>query len=468
MSAAGQPHDLDRQAQVQQLQDKDTAQAQQASNRKDSPGPTGVAGSTGAGGIVGSGKKDTSAVGGGGGGGSTAAAVAASSGQTNAGHNKTAQPGLQRTGSGSVSAEVKQKLAEFVLAKKQREAAQNGVPLRHPWTQRQQMSLDQSSPPPANGRPGASAVPGKSDFPLRKTASEPNLKVRSVLKQKVMNRSSPLLLRRRGEKLIRRRIPLSLDSQNYVSSEGSPPSAASAHSSLHSSLGSSNGTPISEELAPPGGALGMATLVPTASGNVSGAVLYQTPNQSACSVLPPAGQILEQSMLYSSPSMPNISLGRPSATQASPIIDGKMLMSEAQMRAMAAARLGLPLASHHVLQPTLAFCSQLPENTMMNDKLANIRPISGQHQANIRPTSGQSHGLTALCLIDGDVTPPTSPVFLHSGHLRSLEQQSGVGALLGTGLASSSGRPLSRPLARPDFNGRFCAPSAELNPPLFL
>lgn len=35
-------------------------------------------------------------------------------------------------------------------------------------------------------------------------------------------------------------------------------------------------------------------------------------------------------------------------------------MSEAQIRAMAAARLGLPLVSHHVLQPSLAFCSQLP------------------------------------------------------------------------------------------------------------
>lgn len=35
-------------------------------------------------------------------------------------------------------------------------------------------------------------------------------------------------------------------------------------------------------------------------------------------------------------------------------------MSEVQVRAMAAARLGLPLVSYHVLQPNLAFCSQLP------------------------------------------------------------------------------------------------------------
>uniref|UniRef100_UPI00398F5F8E histone deacetylase 9-like n=1 Tax=Pristiophorus japonicus TaxID=55135 RepID=UPI00398F5F8E len=39
----------------------------------------------------------------------------------------------------------------------------------------------------------------KDDFPLRKTASEPNLKVRSRLKQKVAERrSSPLLRRKDG------------------------------------------------------------------------------------------------------------------------------------------------------------------------------------------------------------------------------------------------------------------------------
>lgn len=105
-----------------------------------------------------------------------------------------------------------------------------------------------------------------------------------------------------------------VDSQSFASSEGSPPSVASAHSSLHSSLGSSNRTPISEE---PPGPIGVSALVP----GTSSAVLYQGVNQSAaCSVLPSSGQILEQSMLYSSPSMPNISLGRPSAAQASPII----------------------------------------------------------------------------------------------------------------------------------------------------
>ena len=146
-----------------------------------------------------------------------------------------------------------------------------------------------------------------------------------------------------------------VDSQSHVSSDGSPPSAAST--SLQSSLGSSNGTPISEEVA-------MAS------------ALYQ----AACP--PPAGaQILEHG-LYSSPSMPNISLGRPSANQPPAIFDGKMFssMSEAQLRAMAAARFGLPLVSHHhVLQPMSGFCSQLPGELKATPAIAPRRaePVIG-------------------------------------------------------------------------------------------
>uniref|UniRef100_A0A4W5LS56 Histone deacetylase n=1 Tax=Hucho hucho TaxID=62062 RepID=A0A4W5LS56_9TELE len=69
-------------------------------------------------------------------------------------------------------------------------------------------SLDPNSPPQSNtpGTPPSYKLPpllgsyeGRDDFPLRKTASEPNLKVRSRLKQKVAERrSSPLLRRKDG------------------------------------------------------------------------------------------------------------------------------------------------------------------------------------------------------------------------------------------------------------------------------
>uniref|UniRef100_A0A8C2JAA8 Histone deacetylase n=1 Tax=Cyprinus carpio TaxID=7962 RepID=A0A8C2JAA8_CYPCA len=106
------------------------------------------------------------------------------------------------------STEVKLKLQEFLLSKK--EPGPGG--LNHSFPQKcwgaHHTSLEQSSPPQSNtpGTPPSYKLPsllgsyeGKDDFPLRKTASEPNLKVRSRLKQKVAERrSSPLLRRKDG------------------------------------------------------------------------------------------------------------------------------------------------------------------------------------------------------------------------------------------------------------------------------
>uniref|UniRef100_A0A4W5LSL1 Histone deacetylase n=1 Tax=Hucho hucho TaxID=62062 RepID=A0A4W5LSL1_9TELE len=107
------------------------------------------------------------------------------------------------------STEVKLKLQEFLLSKKE-----PGTPggLNHSFPQKcwgaHHTSLDPNSPPQSNtpGTPPSYKLPpllgsyeGRDDFPLRKTASEPNLKVRSRLKQKVAERrSSPLLRRKDG------------------------------------------------------------------------------------------------------------------------------------------------------------------------------------------------------------------------------------------------------------------------------
>ncbi|XP_077555105.1 histone deacetylase 4 isoform X2 [Haemaphysalis longicornis] len=268
------------------------------------------------------------------------------------------------------SSEVKQRLQEFVLNKKQREAAANNANTSPPnfrnWS-RQRSSLDQASPP------STSAVSpqcrhlllGKydDDFPLRKTASEPNLKVRSVLKQKVIERrSSPLLRRKDKGPIPLKRRPLTIDGGGSKpdSLEGSPPNGSlSLHSSLHSSNGS---TPIQEE-----------------------------PGTSPYHPLGGQGSSSDLA-LYSSPSMPNISLGRPPVATSS--ADGKILnsVSEAQVRAMAAARLGMPLTSH-VLHSSLPFCSPLP-------------------------------------VIDGEFTPPTSPGYVQQ-QMKGLEQSpSGPGHVL--------------------------------------
>nr|DBA22240.1 TPA: hypothetical protein GDO54_013286 [Pyxicephalus adspersus] len=107
------------------------------------------------------------------------------------------------------STEVKLKLQEFLLSKsKEVPGTANHSILQHPkcWGTHH-TSLDHSSPPQAGSpaTPPSYKMPllgncdGRDDFPLRKTASEPNLKVRSRLKQKVAERrSSPLLRRKDG------------------------------------------------------------------------------------------------------------------------------------------------------------------------------------------------------------------------------------------------------------------------------
>ncbi|KYO26764.1 hypothetical protein Y1Q_0019227 [Alligator mississippiensis] len=196
------------------------------------------------------------------------------------------------------STEVKQKLQEFLLSKSAtKDSPANGKNhsmSRHPklwYTAAHHTSLDQSSPPLSGASPPykytlLGAQDAKDDFPLRKTASEPNLKVRSRLKQKVTERRSSPLLRRKDGNVVssfKKRLFEVTESSVSSSSPGSGPSSPS------------NG--------------------PT------GSVM-----ENETSVLPPNSQaeplvsqqhilIGEESMnllsLYTSPSLPNITLGLP-------------------------------------------------------------------------------------------------------------------------------------------------------------
>ncbi|XP_074693062.1 histone deacetylase 9 isoform X12 [Strix aluco] len=137
------------------------------------------------------------------------------------------------------STEVKQKLQEFLLSKSAtKDSPANGKNhsmSRHPklWAAHH-TSLDQSSPPLSGASPPYKyTLPGaqdaKDDFPLRKTASEPNLKVRSRLKQKVTERrSSPLLRRKDGTvSSFKKRLFEVTESSVSSSSPGSGPSSPS-------------------------------------------------------------------------------------------------------------------------------------------------------------------------------------------------------------------------------------------------
>ncbi|KAF0026106.1 hypothetical protein F2P81_020843 [Scophthalmus maximus] len=139
------------------------------------------------------------------------------------------------------STEVKMRLQEFVLNKKKALAQRN---LNHClpsdprfwYGKTQHSSLDQSSPPQtalsAYNHPMLGTYDSKDDFPLRKTASEPNLKLRSRLKQKVTERrSSPLLRRKDGPITTAKKRSLDVAESACNSAPGSGPSSPNNSSS---------------------------------------------------------------------------------------------------------------------------------------------------------------------------------------------------------------------------------------------
>ncbi|XP_023225860.1 histone deacetylase 4-like isoform X3 [Centruroides sculpturatus] len=188
------------------------------------------------------------------------------------------------------SSEVKQKLQEFVLNKKHREAAANSA--NSPTTLR-------------NWHP----LLGKyeDDFPpLRKTVDGSSC----------TNENSP----------------------------DSPPNGANIHS-IHTNSGTTS--------------------------------IQEKPGTSPFHSLTGQGSVSDLT-LYSSPSMPNISLGRPPVHNSA---ESKSLVatSEAQVRAMAASRLGIPLTSH-MLQSSLPFYPALP---VIDGEFTPTSPVYIEHRMKV-------------------------------------------------------------------------------------
>ncbi|TMS11193.1 Histone deacetylase 9-B [Larimichthys crocea] len=195
------------------------------------------------------------------------------------------------------STEVKQKLQEFLLSKSAKDPAGNGVNhsfIHHPklwYTSSHHTSLDQSSPPLGGTSPTCqytlpSPIESKDDFPLRKTASEPNLKVRSRLKQKVAERRSSPMLKRRDGNIMTPYKKRALELMVPLAPGPSSPIGAS------SALGAENGP----------------SSLPTTTKT------ERWPSQPR--LFRPEGSVSMLS-LYTSPSLPNISFGL--STASSPI-----------------------------------------------------------------------------------------------------------------------------------------------------
>ncbi|XP_040820662.1 histone deacetylase 9 isoform X9 [Ochotona curzoniae] len=199
------------------------------------------------------------------------------------------------------STEVKQKLQEFLLSKSAtKDTPANGKNhsvSRHPklwYTAAHHTSLDQSSPPLSGTSPSYKyTLPGaqgsKDDFPLRKTASEPNLKVRSRLKQKVAERRSSPLLRRKDGNVVtsfKKRMFEVTESSISSSSPGSGPSSPN---------NGPTGTVTENET---------SALPPTTHAE-------QIVSQQRILIHEDSMNLLS---LYTSPSLPNITLGLPAVS----------------------------------------------------------------------------------------------------------------------------------------------------------
>ncbi|KAK7124249.1 hypothetical protein R3I94_018572 [Phoxinus phoxinus] len=140
--------------------------------------------------------------------------------------------------SAMASTEVRQKLHDFLMSKSARDPSVSGAgyPLSRSklwYSSAHPGPAEQSSPPlgetpPTFKYPLTSGLDYREDFPLRKTASEPNLKVRSRLKQKVSERRSGPIRRRDGSVLVtpmkKRTLELT-DSSANESPAGSGPSS---------------------------------------------------------------------------------------------------------------------------------------------------------------------------------------------------------------------------------------------------
>ncbi|XP_055760114.1 histone deacetylase 9-B isoform X9 [Salvelinus fontinalis] len=197
------------------------------------------------------------------------------------------------------SNEVKQKLQEFLLSKSNKDLSTAGAThtlIHHPklwYTSSHHTSLDQSSSPLGGMSPVChytlpSPQDGQDDFPLRKTASEPNLKVKSRLKQKVAERRSSPLLKRRDSNVMTpyKKRALEMMGTTYSTATNSAPgSGPSSPIGASSALGAENGP----------------SSLPTTTKT------ERWPSQPR--LFRPEGSMSNLLSLYTSPSLPNITLG---------------------------------------------------------------------------------------------------------------------------------------------------------------
>lgn len=311
--------------------------------------------------------------------------------------------------SANASPEVKQILMCFLMNKKQA-ASSNGM-TASPYSSKRgvvKSSSGESLPagtvtsshPYKIPQPPSTIVKYDSDFPLRKTASEPNL-LKLRLKQSVIDRKArigPSAARRQERHLqaIQRR-----------------------QAKHNSTLANCNNTPDSGPNSPPslvtGGSRGSPTSQPIQEENEDVAQYQSGPRSS-----------INDLSLFSSPSMPNISLGRPHLPNAHTPAAANFAMLTALRQQAAAAQpmIGAgaptyynplpPFGDHHHAAVSGSSTGIPPPSTRSTNPSSSIAPGSGSlsgsvemppqaHAANT-PMTSVSMGMHPLPLYGQPIT----------------------------------------------------------------
>ncbi|GAU99331.1 hypothetical protein RvY_10352 [Ramazzottius varieornatus] len=253
------------------------------------------------------------------------------------------------------SSEVKQRLHEFVLQKKQRESMSNingyGKATSPVNNNRDWNAHEVTSGSPQSTTPIASIVHRvvREDFPLRKTASEPNLKIRSALKQRVLERRLSPLMKPIQDKLL-------------------TSTTASRRSSHNPNGSSSNSDSGPESPGAPASSVGGASHHGSLSSLTGSEMSNHPPFRFPVAGLSGYADL----SLFSVPHMPSASItqGRPMFTNPGEILNG-LASSEVQLRmaAAAAARMAMPFnlgglfSMQGMLPPILDEFGQQPESS---------------------------------------------------------------------------------------------------------
>ncbi|XP_072179857.1 histone deacetylase 4-like [Diadema setosum] len=366
------------------------------------------------------------------------------------------------------STEVKDKLQRFLLNRQQKfndvsgsGALNHSPPYRH-WTP--PSSMDHHSPPhnvspQFHHQPMGFGQYDSSNFPLRKTASDSNLKVRSRLKEKVTERrthGSPLLRRRDGPNALKRK-PLSGELNLDTSSNSAP--------------GSGPSSPLS------GGAAG--------ADSPNGVPVAALPEEASSA----PKMLLKQRLfsgpasdLYTSPSLPNISIGIPAANNpqhSPPLGPVKPCLPTATMIGAAPLNAYLPTVPGASLSLAGINPALLPGMTFQDYQQAQTAAISaasvGIHPKPIRPITHRPLVRTHSAPLPNNQQAPTTQrphsMLLSHHHSQLLQQhqlinnlahqklveerredrvqeereaeesESEVGATAAAGVAGSPGRP---------------------------